>query len=262
MSKSMYKKIIGILVMMLLITTAISATGSTNIQTLKCLKENYELEPNPGIPVDSNGNIAIKIVGEVTDVDDSYNLLGGAINVGDKITGKYIYDSTTPDSEPDPTMGWYWHTSSPYGMVLETGGFVFETDPNNVDFLMAIFDNNYYYNGDLYAPVSYNNLPLSNGMQVAIMYWFLIDGTNNALSGDALPTTAPVLSDWTENYLNIRGYDPSNPYNSFSITGTVTKATLSKSIERDVCFTMQPNFIWLFERFPNLLPVLRQLLGF
>ena len=254
----MYKKIICILVMMLLISTAISATGITNIETFRNVVKNIELEPSPSNPVDSNGNIAIKIVGEVTDVLDVNNLLGGAILVGDKITGKYIYDSTTPDLDPDPTIGWYEHTSSPYGMVLEAGGFVFETDPNAVNFLMAIFDNDqHYYNGDLYAIISYNNLPLSNGIQVDYMYWFLVDHTFSALSGDALPTAAPVLSDWGENDLFINGYDPTNQDQYFHISATVTKATVSRSQERDVHYTMPPILIWLFERFSNLFPILR-----
>ncbi len=258
----MYKKIIGIFVMTLLITTALSATGTTNIETLKNVVKNKELEPYPCNPMDSNGNIAIKIVAEVTDVYDPDNLLGGAINVGDKIKGKYIYDSGTVDSFGGyPDIGFYEHYSAPYGIELEAGGFVFETDPNDVDFLIAIFDNEYYYyNGDLYGAISYNNLPLSDGINIDIIYWILIDHTYNAVSSDALPTTAPVLSDWAENELHIDGYESSS-YHQFDITAKVTKATLSRSQERDVYLSMPPILIWLFERVPNAFPLIRQLLG-
>ena len=252
----MYKKIIGIFVMTLLITTTISATGTTNIKNLRNVVKNKELEPSPSNPVDSNGNIAIKIVAEVTDVYDPDNLLGGAINIGEKIKGKYIYDSGTVDTFGGyPDIGFYEHYSAPYGIELEAGGFVFETNPNDVDFLIAIFDNDhYYYNGDLYGVVSYNNMPLSNEISIDIIYWILIDHTFSTLSSDALPTTAPVLLDWGENELYISG-------NGFDITAKVTKATLSRSQERDVYFSMPPILIWFFERLPNVFPLIRQLLG-
>jgi hypothetical protein len=259
----MNKKVIGIFVCMLLIVTAISATGAANIQTLRNVLENIDLERNPikypSSPVDSNGDIAIAIVAEVTVVDDTYNLLGGAISVGDKIKGKYIYDSTTPDSLPGyPSLGMYEHFTSPYGIELMCGGLVFKTDPNNVHFTINIF-NNFYYYGDAYAPFSANNLDLSNGNKVDFIGWGLIDSTGTALSSDALPTTAPVLSDWTDNYILIDGYEPSS-YNYYSIEATVTKASLSRSKTRDSDFPMQPIFIWLFEQFPNMFPILRQIL--
>ena len=255
----MYKKIVGILVMTLLIATTLSATGATNIQTLRNVWENNDIEPLPSNPVDSNGDIAIKIEGEVTIVNDPFDLFGGAIQVGDKITGKYIYDSTTPDSEPSSTLGLYEHTSSPYGIELECGGFVFKTDPNDVEFGIIIY-NDFYTYGDAYAPYSVNNLDLSNGLKVSFIGWALIDSTGNALSSDALPTTIPILSDWNENFIQIDGYESSS-YNSYNIEGTVTKVTLSRSKTRDVSFTMQPILIWLFERFPNTFSILRQLLG-
>jgi hypothetical protein len=260
------KKIIGIFVCMLLIVTAISATGAANVQTLRNVLENIDLERNPitypSTPLDSNGDIAIAIVAEVTYVNDPGNLLGGAINVGDEITGKYIYDSTTPDSIPDPSIGFYEHTSSPYGFKLKVGGFEFKTDPNDVDFLIAIFDNSYfYYSGDFYGVVSYNNLQLSNKIDVDLILWGLIDQTDNALSSDVLPTTAPVLSDWMQNIFLIEGSNPYDPFEDYTIQAKVTKATLSRSKTRDVDFTMHPILNWLFGQFPNLFPILRQILG-
>jgi hypothetical protein len=256
----MNKKVIGIFVCMLLITTALSATGATNIQTLRNVWKNNDFEPYPNSPTDSPGNIAIKIEGEVTIVNDQYNLLSGAIQVNDIITGKYIYDSATPDSDPDPQIGEYVYTLSPYGIELKAGGFEFKTNPNAVDFMIGILDN-YYYFGDVYAVISDNNLPLSNGILVNEIIWWLSDSTSNALSSDALPTTPPVLSDWTENDLIIIGQDPSNPYHMFVIQVTVTAATRSRSITRDIDLPMQPILNWLFERFPNLFPILRQLLN-
>jgi len=153
-------KIIGIFICMLLIITALSATGATNFQTLKDVWKNNDLEPYPITPVDSPGDIAIKIVGEVTNVVDHHNLLDDTIYIGDEIKGKYIYNSATPDSFGYPFMGLYEHTSSPYGIELEAGGFEFKTDPSNVEFVMMIY-NDFYYFGDAYAPYSDNNLDLN-----------------------------------------------------------------------------------------------------
>jgi hypothetical protein len=256
----MSKKVIGIFVCTLLIATAISATGATNKQIFEFVKDYNNFESYPSTPSDSNGDIAIAIVAEVTTVDDPHNLLGGAINIGDTIKGKYIYDSTTPDSYGGyPGIGIYEHTTSPYGIELKCGGFVFKTDPNDVDFGIIIY-NDFYYFGDAYAPYSENNLDLSNGNKVEFIGWALIDSTGTALSSDALPTTAPVLSDYNENFIVIDGYEPSS-YNSYGIEATVTKATLSRSRTRDIDFPIQPIFIWLFEQFPNLFPILRQLLN-
>jgi len=258
----MKTKLVGIFVCMLLIVTALSATGATNVQTLRYIMENNDFKPYPGTPVDSPDHIAIKIVAEVTDVNDEFNLLGGAIQAGDEITGKYIYDSETPDSNADPQIGEYEHTSSPFGIELKAGGFVFKTNSSNVEFEIIIFDNMYYYSGDLYGVFSYNNLELSNGVLVSSIAFGLFDSTGNALSSDALPTTAPVLSDWEENILFIIGTSPVDSYEIYIITANVTKVTLNRSKARDIYSTMQPILIWLFDRFPNLFPILKQLFGF
>jgi len=141
--------------------------------------------------------ITIEITAEVDSVRDEANYLDGQINVGDIITGTYTYDSDTTDSNPLSTLGRYEHYAPPCGISLSVGGFDFETDTTNVDFLVAIA-NNYASGGiqDGYLLISYNNLPLSNGTLVDLISWQLDDPTATALSSDALPTTPPVLDDW------------------------------------------------------------------
>ncbi len=144
--------------------------------------------------------ITINITAEITQVDDYGDLLEGQINVGDIITGSYTYDSATPDSNPLSTVGVYQHSTSPYGygISLSTGGFIFQTDPDNVGFLMTTLNN---HNGkDMYYLQSYNNLPLSNGLLVDQIGWQLDDYSRTALSSDALPTTLPVLEDWPDSF--------------------------------------------------------------
>ncbi len=257
----MKKKIIGIFVMTLLIAaTVLPVVNAVNIQTTQDVEKNNYLETCPSTPTGSSGIINIKIVAKVTDVQDPYNLLGGAIKVGDKITGKYNYDSGTPDSEPDPKEGQYIYTSSTFGIELKAGGLVFKTNPSNVDFWIIIGNDIFYLSEyvDLYTIISYNNLQLSNGMYLDRIVWWLEDDTCTALSSDDLPTIAPILSDWAVNILYLLGSNPSDPYEDYLITATVTKATKSRA--RDVYFTSQPILNWLFEHFANMFPILKHLI--
>ena len=140
--------------------------------------------------------VTIYLTAEVTYVDDLADLLEGKINLGDTITGSYSYDSDTPDTIPLDTVGNYWHYNAPYGFNLSTDSLVFQTDPDNVHFLVGIFNNHNIPPPDGYLLRSYSNLPLSNGVLVDHISWQLDDDSGTALSSDALPTTPPVLEDW------------------------------------------------------------------
>jgi hypothetical protein len=145
--------------------------------------------------------IIIQITATVDIVNDFGNYLEGKITVGSIITGSYTYESTTPDSNPDSTVGDYWHHSLPCGILLTVGGFEFKTDPTNVNFLASIGNN--HSGRDVYLMRSYNNLPLSNGTLVDYISWQLDDYTETVFSSDTLPATAPILSQWQFNNLRI-----------------------------------------------------------
>ena len=155
-------------------------------------------------------SITINITAEVAYVDDMGNTLDGAVGVGDIITGHYTYESTTPDTNTLPTVGDYWHDTSPYGISLEVNGLVFETDPNDVNFLVEICnDHGLPTPTDNYLLRSYNNLPLPGGIIVEHISWQLDDSTAAALSSESLPTDPPVLEDWQSIFgLSITGYIP------------------------------------------------------
>jgi hypothetical protein len=147
--------------------------------------------------------ITIQIEGVVDSVLDEGNYLEGKIKPGDAITGFYTYESTTPDSSPlDPVQGNYWHYTPPAGISLTVGGFDFKTDPTNVEFCVAVRNNN-LSGDDVYWIHSDKNLFLSNGTPVDYISWSLKDHTSSALSSDALPTTFPILAYWQENLLRI-----------------------------------------------------------
>jgi len=147
--------------------------------------------------------ITIEIEAVVDSVDDSFVYLEGKIKVGDIITGSYTYDFSTPDTNPLQKGGRYEHTIAPHGIFLSVGGFDFETNPGNVDFLIEI--ENDHPPDDNYFLLSRNNLPLSNGAPVDSISWLLNDPTGNALSSTGLPSTAPVLGDWGFNRLSFGG---------------------------------------------------------
>ncbi len=275
----MKKKIIGISVCILvLLGTVLPVAGAVNVQTAWFLKENNYFEFYPNTPV-IFGRITIKIIGKVIGVVDSDNLLGGAIQVDDEIIGKYMYYSRTQDTYPgDPEIGEYWHTSFPFGIEVNVGGFVFKTDPNNVKFIIHINNKIESHLPDSYDVTSDNNLPLSNGMAIDEIDWTLIDDTNTALSNDTLPTTAPVLTDYTGNCLYIWGHDPSDMSKEYELYIEVTEATKSKSIDvyraesdwKTLTVIMPYSYnipfmhfwIKIFEQFPHAFPVIRHILGF
>jgi hypothetical protein len=139
--------------------------------------------------------VQIEVIARVVGVDDRANLLGGAINTDDIMTGSYLYDSDAPDRNPSATLGAYRYFEAPYGISLTTGPFTFRTDSTNPDFLIGI--DNYTYGSDTYSFISYNNLPLPNGVEVEHIFWQLDDYAGTALSSDALLLGAPDLSDWS-----------------------------------------------------------------
>ena len=141
--------------------------------------------------------ICIAITAEVAYVDDYGDILDGAINVDDVITGVYVYESTTPDTNSASTVGDYWHTTAPFGITLNAGGLIFSTDPNNVEFLVEIVnDHGSPMARDNYLLRSYSNIfDVGSNIETHIA-WQLDDPTTTALSSQTLPTLPPVLTDW------------------------------------------------------------------
>lgn len=150
---------------------------------------------------------------------DEGNYLEGRIRPGDIITGWYTYDSSTPDSSPsDMVQGNYWYYDSPAGLSLTVDGFTFETDPEDVEFRIAIRNDITPWGGDIYAIGSSNNLYVANDILVESITWQLYDPVGNALTSDSLPTMPPVLDDWESNLLRISGC------RTFGISAHVTSA--------------------------------------
>ena len=84
--------------------------------------------------------VIVGITAEVSSVSDGTGtgLLASRINVGDTMAGVYIYDLSTPDSDRGAYRGFYEHDAAPCGITLMVGGLVFMTDPENVQFSVAV----------------------------------------------------------------------------------------------------------------------------
>jgi hypothetical protein len=178
--------------------------------------------------------IEIGFTGLVDNVVDPYNLLENGVQEGASISGFYIYDSETPDSEPEGLtyIGWYRQTTAPSIMCLTADSLTFQSDPTNMDIMIAVSNN---YGGailDVYGVTSYNNLELDNGIIVDAFGMGFDDYSGTALSSDALPTIPLDLSQWESNGLGIQGSGyPTPPIGGdksapFSIYGHVTSVWL------------------------------------
>jgi len=262
---NMKRKIVGIVLLMLVTTTVVSATGALNAQRPWLIHENNYSQSYQNTPTDSKDIIGVKIQGKVYEVTDPYNLLGGAIKVNDTVKGKYVYNIKANDTSlADPKHGLYLYYSSPCGIEATLGNFIFKTDPNNREFIIITYNDivEEPYPGDAIEIGSLNCSDLSNGLKVTLIDWALYDPTGTALSSDALLTTAPDLSDWKQSDggfgLQLQGKSPTNASMTFSIKAEITKATKGKA--RDIDFTTHPLLLWLLERFPNIFPILRHLM--
>ncbi len=158
--------------------------------------------------------VQINIEAEVTSVDDSGNYLEGNINVGDTITGYYIYDTETPDSNPSESVGDYYSG----GIYLSCNGLDFRTDQNNSNFKVTILND--HTGVDAYGIKSDNNLSSINGVILNRIYWGLQDIDCLYFDSTNLIDYAPDLSaGWEFNDLDITSD------RNFSIRGEVTSAT-------------------------------------
>ena len=177
--------------------------------------------------------ISIGITGTVRLVDDRDNILAGAVNPGDLITGFYTYDSDTPDSNPFPTVGDYRHTPAPFGISLNVNGLTFSTDSSNVNFLVEIVNDHGIPLRDNYLLRSFNNVFSASVPGAEFeepdnhISWQLDDPTAAALSSTALPTVPPVLADWESIFgLDISSIGMLPAPSMFLIRSDVTSAVL------------------------------------
>ncbi|MFA6187224.1 MAG: PEP-CTERM sorting domain-containing protein [Phycisphaerae bacterium] len=168
--------------------------------------------------------ITIQISGNITSAGGVS--LPSTIHTGSPFTGTYTYDSAALDSYTNPQRGKYLY-NSPYGISLSLGGYTFATAPSHVGQFEILITNDDSFNlpvTDYYTVFSGVNAAIpSLGFTIDNIIWNLRDSTHTAIFSDALPVTAPVLTNWNYNVLTIYAFD-SLGY-GISIHGTVTQAT-------------------------------------
>ena len=148
----------------------------------------------------------IVFVAHVDNVYDPGEALGGGIGVDDLLRGTITYDADMANTDPRPDVGRYSHHQAPFGISIEGGPFIFQTDPTRVDFSIVVSNDRGVPPRDSYVVTSSNNLPLQNGASVSRISWELVDETHRALSSAALPSTPPDLDKWQSEFgLTIEG---------------------------------------------------------
>jgi len=149
--------------------------------------------------------VTIRIEGEVSNVDRYSTLLNDLFTVGDPVSGEYVYEADPGPGNTRTGVSDYWFRSEPYGINLTVGEFTIQSDHDNLEFLIEILND--WTGDDGYVVRSYNNLPLSTGLEVYHISWELDDYTATALSGTSLLAEAPVLENWVDRGLNVElGY--------------------------------------------------------
>jgi hypothetical protein len=157
--------------------------------------------------------VSVDFTARVSSITDNSGYLTGHIGVSDVFSGKYSYETETPDTNSLSEVGDYRHTSSPYGVSFDINGYGFRTNPHEVDFLLELGNDRDTADYDFYLFHRYNNLfdlavpPLPAFPEIPprnTVSFYLRDSTGNVLTSTEIPLQAPVLENWPgPNYMNI-----------------------------------------------------------
>jgi len=156
----------------------------------------------------------------VAEVQDDNGLLGGAVSVGDTVTGVFVYDttaatngSTTATTSCDVTTG--------VGVVNALDGLTFRSDPNNVNFHLELDRNVKDAAGntaDTFLFGSSTNLPLNSQATVDRIAWQVDNPGSTTLQNHQLPVNTVNLGKWRSVYgLTFEGHDANNQDSTYLI---------------------------------------------
>jgi hypothetical protein len=150
--------------------------------------------------------IRLLLVARVQNVYDPGEALKDGLQAGDLLRGTITYDPAARDTDPRPDVGLFEHHQVPFGLSIEGGPFVFQTDPARVDFSIVVSNDSGVPPRDSYLAISRNNVPLADGSTIARISWEIVDDSRKALDSAVLPVTAPDLSKWRSDFgLTIEG---------------------------------------------------------
>lgn len=154
--------------------------------------------------------VHVAIQGRILSV--SGDPLDGSIRPGDLFRGVYTIDSEATDQNPASTevgqyvlAPYYAPPTTTLGIRLRMGNYVLATEYNEVGttfYLLVVVD---APGGDQYNLYSQGSALEGSGVVATGFRLELADYTGQALSSDALPLTAPRLSDWGFAVLDVTG---------------------------------------------------------
>ncbi|HEV8145236.1 MAG TPA: hypothetical protein VGP79_02585, partial [Bryobacteraceae bacterium] len=148
---------------------------------------------------------------------DPSDPFGGSIGFGTPITGTYVFDSTTPDSDPSASSGSYQHAGAPYGLTINIGGNVFSTN----DFLaINVLNSAGFDQYGVLACSGGSGACFSGDLTVSIL---MQDSTGTALASDLLPLTAPSVAAFQSRTIafNRNYFDDAGTFFQIQIDGTL-----------------------------------------
>ena len=159
------------------------------------------------------GDVVVGVRAWVTLVNDPGSFLGGGVNVGDLVTGFYLYDEGAVDTKKnDPREGRYAFNSTPHGINLSVNGLPFNSDPNAVDMTIRLKNDDTRGSPgipkDSYEARSLSNTDVLPGVGVQDIRIELKDYTAAALASDELLGLFLDLGDWgTLSRVTLQGVD-------------------------------------------------------
>jgi uncharacterized protein (TIGR02145 family) len=131
--------------------------------------------------------VTMELKGKITQADDEYNVLNGAVKINDTFVGTIVYFTNVSDSNTDTTVGDYRNTQAPAGIEINIDSLTFRTDPGNVNFLVEAVNRPSNNSGDAVGMTSYKNIfPIGNNWNEKTINFQLDDPYGTALNSDNL----------------------------------------------------------------------------
>lgn len=167
-------------------------------------------------------DVTFRFTGTITQVESSPF---SDIVVGTPFVGTYTFNLGAVNENTFPGVGDYWYRTAPYGVTVNVGGHLFQTNSLDVEFLIEIV-NDHYSGFDNYLFRSYRNLR-TEGVPVGYIAWQLDDPTQSALSSSTLTAVPPVLSQWQQFF----GFEVDGPSFEYMIRGQIASITVCTETE-------------------------------
>ncbi len=134
--------------------------------------------------------ITFNFTGEVSHISDTLNIFPDVL-VGDPVAGSYSYDTNAADDDPDPGNGVYIAGN----LTVQIGTWTFQSDASGSTTVTV--ENRFSDRLEILNFGSFTPKFVFPGIaEVLFVQFYDVDGT--ALSSDALPVAAPVLSEYEE----------------------------------------------------------------